>query len=107
MWPVRIYQDRYGGSYSGGAWVAVDMARKEMEISEIETGILGGDTQAMQFWLAVADADWIAVGRTPDIALAALEAKQSAPPRSALGLLWRSQDDKIKVDRAFARPYGY
>jgi hypothetical protein len=80
MWPVRIYQDRYGGSYSGGAWVAVDMARKEMEICEIETGILGGDTQAMQFWLAVADADWIAVGRTPDIALAALEAKQSAPP---------------------------
>jgi hypothetical protein len=78
MYPVRIYQDRYGGSYSGGAWAAVDMKHKTMETSAIEEGILGGDTEVREFWFSVADAKWIAVGRTPNEALAALEAKQDA-----------------------------
>jgi hypothetical protein len=76
MWPVRIYQDRYGGSYSGGGWVAVDMACKNMEITQIETGILGGDVEVREFWSVVSHEKWIAVGPTPNDALAALEAKQ-------------------------------
>jgi hypothetical protein len=40
MWPIRICQDSYGGSYSGGGWVAVQMDNKTMEISDIENGIL-------------------------------------------------------------------
>jgi hypothetical protein len=51
IYPVRIYQDRYGGSHSGGGgWVAVDM-KKAMGVSEIETGILGDDIEAMEFWI--------------------------------------------------------
>jgi hypothetical protein len=36
----NLCQDRYGGSYSGGGWVAVQMDNKTMEISDIENGIL-------------------------------------------------------------------
>jgi hypothetical protein len=79
MYPVRIYQDRYGGSYSGGAWIAIDMKRAALEISAIEEGILGSDVEVREFWFSVRDADWIAVGPTPDSALAALEAKQDTP----------------------------
>ena len=80
---VRIYQDRYGGIYSRrGRWVAVDMLGIDvMSLHEIENGILGGDVEAMNFWGAVAGASWIATGRTPNDALAALEAQQQGRPR--------------------------
>ena len=79
MYPVRIYQDRYGGSYSGGAWIAVDMKRATLGIPAIEEGILGGDVEVREFWFSVRDVKWIGVGPTPDGALAALESKQDAP----------------------------
>jgi hypothetical protein len=82
MYPVRIYQDRYGGSHSGGGgWVAVDMKNRTMEVPEIEKGILGDDIEAMEFWVAVKGAKWIASGPTPNDALAALEARQDRPAR--------------------------
>src|SRR5882762_11693790 len=80
MWPIRIYQDRYGGSYCGGGWVAVHMDNKTMEISDIENGILGGDVEVREFWITVAHANWIAVGQTPNDALAAYRRSNSPNP---------------------------
>ena len=81
MYPVRIYQDRYGGSHSaGGEWVAVDLKNNTIEVSEIEKGILGDDVEAMKFWVYAKAEKWIATGPTPNDALAALEAKQDRPP---------------------------
>lgn len=77
-YPVAIIEDRYGGTYSGGAWLAIDHADK-MEngspriVRVIEGGPHGSDTEAMMFWTD--PPDWIAVGDSPDEALAALAAK--------------------------------
>jgi hypothetical protein len=83
---VRIYHDRYGGTYYPrsrmGFWIAVDMQGIDvMSLHDIENGILGGDVEAMRFWEAVADASWIATGKTPNDALAALEEQQRGRPR--------------------------
>jgi hypothetical protein len=32
-----------------------------METSDIENGLLGGDVEVREFWITVADANWIAV----------------------------------------------
>jgi hypothetical protein len=94
MYPVRIYQDRYGGSYSGGAWVAVDMKRATLEIPALEEGILGGDVEVREFWFSVTDAKWIAVGPTPNDALAALEAKQDIPGKHPEAVVLVALDPK-------------
>jgi hypothetical protein len=83
---VRIYLDRYGGTYqprsSRGHWIAVDMQGIDvMSLHDIENGILGGDLEAERFWRAAADASWIATGRTPNDALTALEEQQRKRPR--------------------------
>lgn len=74
-WPVAIIQDRYSGTYSGGSWLAISEASNMLEERTraswcLEEGPSGGDTDAMVFWMF--KPDWIAVGRTPDEALAAL-----------------------------------
>lgn len=77
-YPVVIIEDRYGGGYSGGKWLAIDAA-EAMEngsyriIRIIEGGPHGSDTEAMMFWKA--PPDWITVGDFPNDALAALAAK--------------------------------
>jgi hypothetical protein len=83
---VRIYLDRYGGTYQPrskyGQWIAVDMRGIDvMSLHDIENGILGGDLEAERFWRAVANASWIAAGSTPNDALAALEEQQRGQPR--------------------------
>ncbi|MGI9449352.1 MAG: hypothetical protein ACR2QH_01645 [Geminicoccaceae bacterium] len=77
--PIAIIQDRYSGSYSGGAWLAIagadeiDGIWKPRVIDMLEGGPHGDDTDAMMFW---ADPpSWIAVGNSPDEALANLEAE--------------------------------
>jgi hypothetical protein len=65
LYPIRIYEDRYGGSYSGGAWVAVDLMGTTREVSAIEEGILGSDGEVMMFRTSVKNEIWIAVGRRP------------------------------------------
>jgi hypothetical protein len=76
-YPVAVIQDRYSGSYSGGAWLAI--ARCDETIGRLgpsrivfclTEGPHGGDGDAMAFWSE--PAPWIAVGNTPDEALAAL-----------------------------------
>ena len=82
LWPVAIVEDRYSGSYSGGRWLAIGEADKRfggrMRTSFIlHEGPHGDDCEAMEFWLS--PPDWIAVGNTPDQALAALRAAVTSP----------------------------
>jgi hypothetical protein len=69
-WPVIIVQDRYGRG-----WVAIATADDHTDILEIGAdGPWGGDLEAWDF--ASNPPDWAAYGKTPDQALAALEAKR-------------------------------
>jgi hypothetical protein len=82
-YPILIIQDRYGGVYSHGRWVAISQAFEESpEESESHLSILtnegfGDDITASNFWHDVSCIDWIAVGKTPDEALRALTEKQN------------------------------
>lgn len=75
LWPVAIIEDRYGGVYSGGAWIAIADADSAFcsrtRVSWcLEDGPHGDDTDAMAFW---ADPPaWVAAGTTPDAARDAL-----------------------------------
>lgn len=80
-YPVAIIEDRYRGSYSGGAWLAIagaDRAFNDMGCRAtwcLTCGPSGGDPDAMLFWDS--PPDWIAVGSTPDEALAKLRSKRT------------------------------
>lgn len=77
MTPVFVCSDRYGGTYSGGAWWAVAHAdalegagtRLDWVLRHHE-GPWSHDTAVVGFW--VQPPDWIAVGDTPDQACEAL-----------------------------------
>lgn len=87
LWPVAIVEDRYEGTYSGGRWLAVGGANVRDGYSnntavtrldfimgdEGEESPFGGDFEACAFWTA--PPDWIAVGDTPNEALANLYKK--------------------------------
>lgn len=84
LWPVAIIEDRYNGVYSGGAWLAIANAFRAMGDGRLNRagycvvdGPSGDDFDADEFWAA--PPDWIAVGATPDEALAALHAKIPEP----------------------------
>lgn len=84
-YPVAILEDRYGGVYSKGAWLAIanadkphigdkpcvgDLIGSRMEFC-LNEGPNGSDPQASDFWDT--PPSWIVVGKTPDDALAALK----------------------------------
>lgn len=78
LYPVAIVQDRYQSTYSNGEWLAVCRAgENEDGISRIswllEFGPGAGDIEAADFWSS--PPSWIAVGPTPDQAVANLIAK--------------------------------
>jgi hypothetical protein len=85
QYPVAIVEDRYGGTYSGGRWVAIaeyDSPACDGECTRISffTDRAGGDDgDAWEYWGEHHAVDWLAVGPTPDAALAALRAKYTAP----------------------------
>jgi hypothetical protein len=77
-YPIAVVQDRYGGTYSGGEWLAISKADKLENgafriIRALEFGPHGDDGNAMDFWHE--PPDWIAVGNTPDEAVANLRNK--------------------------------
>jgi hypothetical protein len=85
MYPIAIVEDRYGGTYSRGAWLAVG----EFDVRDgsgyaahtrldfVMEHAHGDDTEAMLFWADVAPGlPWLAVGGTPDEALANLRARE-------------------------------
>ena len=77
-WPCHIIEDRYGGTYSGGAWVAVSPAIGS-RLLDVEQVIDGDDFAASNFpnmideWAD--EGTFVAVGDTPGEALAALAVK--------------------------------
>lgn len=78
LYPVAVVQDRYQGTYSNGEWLAICRAgRNEDGMSRIswllEFGPSGDDIEAADFWAS--PPPWIAVGPTPDQAVANLIAK--------------------------------
>jgi hypothetical protein len=82
-YPCVIVNDRYGGSYSGGPWVAYPL------FAEPE-GPSGQDHEATAFWdaYASAPAQPIGVGETPDEALADLRAKARGERDWRAGKRW-------------------
>lgn len=76
-YPVVVVEDRYGGTYSRGTWLAIAEAdqlksgkTRATFVLEDEKGPSGGDVEAMWFWHA--PPGWIAVGNSPDDAVSNL-----------------------------------
>ncbi len=45
LYPVTIIQDRYGGTYSGGKWLAFNL-----DAEDIPQGVSGSDYPCADFW---------------------------------------------------------
>jgi hypothetical protein len=84
--PVALIQDRYRGTYSGGAWLAIAEASELIDATNTrvqfcltdDRGPFGADPDAAAFW---ADRpSWVASGETPMAALEALNSKNEAQP---------------------------
>lgn len=78
LYPIVILEDRYTGTYGGGAWIAIANADRKVKgtnriVHCMMDGPSAGDPQAIAFWAN--PPDWIAVGSTPDEAKAALVEK--------------------------------
>jgi hypothetical protein len=84
-YPIAVIEDRYGGTYSGGQWIAIAGITNPAlgaaslkflaEKSEAIANPWGGDIEAGEFWSD--PPKWIAAGDTPDAAIAALKAKNA------------------------------
>jgi hypothetical protein len=75
-YPIAVIEDRYGGIYSGGKWLAISCA-DHLEsgayriVRCLENGPHGEDGDAMEFWSQAPL--WIASGATPDEAIRKLQ----------------------------------
>jgi hypothetical protein len=78
-YPLAVIEDRYGGSYAGGDWIAIacanepELGGKIIALLNAEDGVEGpwsDDVSAMCFWKE--PPEFVAVGQTPDSAIAAL-----------------------------------
>lgn len=74
--PIVVVQDRYGGAYSRGKWLAISEADRLENgayriIRCLENGPHGDDSDAAEFWAN--PPTWIAVGQTPDEAVHKLQ----------------------------------
>ena len=75
-YPVVVVQDRYGGVYSGGAWLAIGSAPDDLDGMPrlewvLQIGPQAGDVEAASFWAE--PPNWIAVGEDPNEAVAKLQ----------------------------------
>jgi hypothetical protein len=80
-YPVVVFQARYGGTYSGGEWLAIHDGYAWLDALPrvhwmIEFGPGSEDCEAGEFW--VNPPDWIAAGKTPDKAVENLLRKAQA-----------------------------
>lgn len=72
--PILVFEDRYGGAYSGGAWIAVADFGEEVKDGKtrfqwVLDGAHDGDLEAGAFWDAIIVLPWVAVGDTPNDAV--------------------------------------
>ena len=91
MIPICVFEDRYSGTYSGGAWIAVAMPDKSVgrhyrSVLTAPThfhyafdGTHNTDLEAAKFGRLIEVIPWIAVGSTPDEAVRNLKSKAGAP----------------------------
>jgi hypothetical protein len=100
---LLAHPDRYMGIYSGGPWWAIrDSSHLEsgtlraMSLATIETSPEGSDGGAMDFWFD--PPDWIAVGRTPNEAVEALDDQhmRDIGPSQRIGGNWKH--DRLQYD---------
>jgi hypothetical protein len=100
LYPVLVVQDRYQGIYSRGRWWAVAHGDEPFEGTTriawlMDTGPCGDDVTAAVFWQYAPP--WIAVGPTPDAAVAKLVARPEAasddwsPPPIEADPRWREK----------------
>lgn len=87
VFPCYIIKDRYGGCYSGGAWIAWPFdAEHDMGLTEM------GDTESDEFWsdFGLDRERWHPCGRgkTPDDAYADLQRVCADPDFSAKLSAW-------------------
>lgn len=68
IYPVTILTDRYGGTYSGGRWLAFDLSPEEIPF-EVDAD----DVTCYKFWKSTDIL--VGLGSTPDEALKDLENK--------------------------------
>jgi len=88
--PVTITPDRYGGTYSGGVWLAFPL-----NPSVVPDGPFGGDVFANAWWAELGDVP-VGRGETPDRAyddlsqrLEAMRPAQTIEPRNEFtGAMW-------------------
>ncbi|WP_186163579.1 hypothetical protein [Burkholderia gladioli] len=82
--PIALVEDRYCGSYSGGNWIAIAVHFEEylpgfdrlQFVLRHDDGPFSDDPDARDFWGSTAPAlNWIAVGASPDEAIANLRAR--------------------------------
>jgi len=74
LYPVIVFQSRYGGVYEGGEWFAI--SGFENLSSDLNDYFEGGDCDAVDFWGKEHNFP-IAVGNTPNEAVNSLIAKYS------------------------------
>ena len=81
-YPIFVIQDRYGGIFSGGKWVAIaNGTGHDGGESRVQhyLGIAHGDNvDAMTFWAE--PPDWVASADTPNEAVNRLLAKKPSQP---------------------------
>jgi hypothetical protein len=83
-YPIAVFEDRYGGGYSGGAWIAIAEASEPFDEENTraqfcligDAGPFGGDVAAGVFWNN--PPEWIAVGPTPAVAIEALRNRRKS-----------------------------
>ena len=81
LFPIAVLQDRYGGAYSRGAWLAIACSNKLENgayriIRCMEGGPHGDDSEAGISWSD--PLSWIAVGNTPEEAIQNLRQRHPA-----------------------------
>lgn len=99
-YPIVVLQDRYGGAYSGGAWLAIangsDLVGEAMTRAQFcligDGGPSDSDVEAATFWRN--PPDWIAVGQTPDEAINALRTGATHIRAWQLGIKFEDRTDK-------------
>lgn len=67
-WPTIVVEDRYGGVYSGGAWLAF----QPDDWPGLDSDAFGADLECGGWWAEHSD-DAIGRDDTPDLAVADLE----------------------------------
>jgi hypothetical protein len=76
-WPIALLEDRYGGAYSDGNWIAIANAdidvpgRIENRVAWVfRSDVFGGDNDCMDFWDGPAkQIPWLAAGESPELAI--------------------------------------